>query len=209
MCATGHYPKLCPKKTEFSKILKTVLRRLNFEPFGENRMSIAFFVEEEQVFTHTDTQTDRHPYFINIYRLGLRPSTETLRASREVSHPDGQSPSCEDRAITRSIRSYLNYFLFFFTEVKIVRASTSTETLHYTRREKPRPPTPPSFIIAYFIYMYILIYNLMISYKKNVRGQFNEFMKQLHFNDFIATNEFMKHSCTLTTSLRRQIKTNR
>ena len=47
----------------------------------------------------THKQTNKHPYFINIYRLGLRPSIETLRASPEVSHPDGQSPSCEDPAI--------------------------------------------------------------------------------------------------------------
>ena len=30
---------------------------------------------------HTHTHTDTHPYFINIYRLGLRPLMETLRVS--------------------------------------------------------------------------------------------------------------------------------
>ena len=47
VCYGGITPNCAPKKTEYLKILKTVLRRLNFEPFGENRMSIAFFVEEE------------------------------------------------------------------------------------------------------------------------------------------------------------------
>ena len=84
----GALPQIVPQKTEFSKVLKTVLRGLNFEPFGENRMSIAFFVEEEFVFR----QTHRHPYFINIYktradarRSGLAPSEPSPKVTEGLT----------------------------------------------------------------------------------------------------------------------------